>query len=146
MQTFVPDERGFIESLSKLDNKRLGKQRVEAAQIIKALLDPDYGWQNHPAVNMWRNDLWPLMRYHDVCIQVWKNRGFKNNMPRFIDSLKITKIGLYKITHPYWQNPKWWGQKTVHSSHRANLIRKDPGFYGNFGWSETEMEGYTWPV
>lgn len=53
MQTFLPYS-SFKDSARVLDRQRLGKQRVENMQIITALLDPDYGWQNHPAVNMWR--------------------------------------------------------------------------------------------
>lgn len=49
MQTFLPFP-SFIESARVLDNKRLCKQRVECLQILKALHDPSYGWQNHPAV------------------------------------------------------------------------------------------------
>jgi len=48
MQTFLP-EFTFALAVSRLDWRRLGKQRVEAAQIIKALSDPTYGWQHHPA-------------------------------------------------------------------------------------------------
>lgn len=53
MQTFLPYS-SFSKSASVLDNKRLGKQRVECLQILKALSDPAYGWQNHPAVKMWK--------------------------------------------------------------------------------------------
>ena len=34
--------------------RRLGKQGVEALQVVRALTRPGYGWQNHPAVRMWR--------------------------------------------------------------------------------------------
>jgi len=53
MQTFLayPD---YKLSASVLDMKRLGKQRVEAWQIVQALTVPEYGWKNHPAVKMWR--------------------------------------------------------------------------------------------
>jgi len=53
MQTFLP-QISFKESAECLDNRRLGKQRVEAMQIMKALLLPEYGWKNHPAVKMWK--------------------------------------------------------------------------------------------
>ena len=52
MQTFLPYE-DFKRSAEALDNKRLGKQRVEAMQIYKACVLDDYGWKNHPAVKMW---------------------------------------------------------------------------------------------
>jgi hypothetical protein len=34
--------------------RRLGKQGVGALQVVRALTRPGYGWQNHPAVRMWR--------------------------------------------------------------------------------------------
>jgi hypothetical protein len=40
MQTFLPLP-DFIESAKVLDYKRLGKQRVEAWQILKAILNPN---------------------------------------------------------------------------------------------------------
>ena len=52
MQTFLP-YASFTDSLKALDNKRLGKQRVEAMQVLKALHIPDYGWRHHPCVKMW---------------------------------------------------------------------------------------------
>ena len=59
MQTFLPYE-SFAESAKVLDWRRLGKQRVEGMQIIKAItgekrLDgkPYKGWINHPASVMW---------------------------------------------------------------------------------------------
>ena len=53
MQTFLPYP-DFAKSAACLDNKRLNKQIVECYQILRAITDPTYGWQNHPAVNMWR--------------------------------------------------------------------------------------------
>ena len=52
MQTFLP-YKSFVKSAQCLDNKRLGKQRVEAMQILKSIYIEDYGWKNHPATKMW---------------------------------------------------------------------------------------------
>lgn len=52
MQTFVPypdDTR----TAAVLDDRRLLKQIVEGSQIVKALSNRAYGWQNHPVVKMW---------------------------------------------------------------------------------------------
>ena len=45
----------FIKSAKCLDYKRLGKQRVEAKQILNILLGETTktGWRNHPSVLMW---------------------------------------------------------------------------------------------
>ena len=46
-----------------LDPLRLGKQRVEALQILRALTVPGYGWRHHPAVKMWAGYEEALVRY-----------------------------------------------------------------------------------
>ena len=43
MQTFLP-YADFAESARALDQKRLGKQRVEVIQIVRALTRETYGW------------------------------------------------------------------------------------------------------
>lgn len=53
MQTFLP-VANFCESAKYLDKARLGKQRVEAMQILSTLSGASRGWINHPAVRMWR--------------------------------------------------------------------------------------------
>ena len=52
MQTFAP-YADFEQSLRTLHLKRLGKQRVEVIQIVRALTVPGYAWSSHPAVLMW---------------------------------------------------------------------------------------------
>ncbi len=46
MQTFMPFSSVF-DSLHCLDNKRLGKQRVEAYQILQAITGKTKAWLNH---------------------------------------------------------------------------------------------------
>lgn len=132
MQTFLPYD-DIVNSVSALDNKRLGKQRVEAFQILKALSDPTYGWRNHPAVKMWRGYEECLKHYLLCSIHAWLGRGFKNTMalpqPR------------YPLVYP-----PWLGDPAFHASHRSNLLRKDPVYYGKFGWSEPSDLPYVWPV
>jgi hypothetical protein len=53
VQTFLPYP-DFARSAAVLDDRRLGKQRVETLQILRALTRPDYGWRHHPAVLMWK--------------------------------------------------------------------------------------------
>ena len=53
MQTFLP-YADFAETARVLDQRRLGKQRVEALQVLRALFIPGYGWRHHPVVRMWR--------------------------------------------------------------------------------------------
>ena len=62
MQTFLPFS-DFDASAHALDVKRLGKQRVETIQIVRALTVPDYGWRSHPAALMWKGYEEALGRY-----------------------------------------------------------------------------------
>src|SRR3569833_4507136 len=67
MQTFLPFA-DFEASARVLDAKRLGKQRVEAIQVLRALTVPGYGWRHHPAAAMWAGYEEALVRYGlDVC-------------------------------------------------------------------------------
>ena len=84
MQTFLPYP-DFRLSARCLDNKRLGKQRVEAWQILRTLLGENEGWKNHPAVRMWYRKTTALKIYSDAIVREWINRGFKNNMKLFFE-------------------------------------------------------------
>jgi len=53
MQTFLPYVN-FAESAKCLDYRRLGKQRVEAKQILDVLNGKTTAWQNHPCVKAWK--------------------------------------------------------------------------------------------
>ena len=130
MQTFLP-YRDFDKSAKCLDDKRLGKQRVECLQILKAIFIEDYGWQNHPAVKMWREHPLALQKYMNACIREWKSRGFKNTM----------SLGDEVDDCPM---PKWLGVEEIHSSHRSNLIRKDKSFYSKYNWEEDDSLPYYW--
>lgn len=147
MQTFLPLE-DFKESLSCLDNKRLGKQRVEAMQIlsaIKSLKSNDLytikrgkkrkkGWLNHPCTKMWYNYETALKYYHDVAIETWVERGFRNNMQLFNVRRKDVND---------WS--KWLGDSSFHDSHKSNLLRKDKKFYSSYNWNVTDNLEYVWP-
>jgi hypothetical protein len=41
--------------------------------------------------------------------------------------------------------PPWLGDPDFHASHRSNLLRKDPVWYGKFGWIEPDNLEYVWP-
>ena len=83
MQTFLP-YKSFNESFKVLDYRRLGKQRVEAMQILNVLLGrtKTKGWVNHPATKMWKGYENALKQYLNECIEHWINRGYNNNMKK----------------------------------------------------------------
>src|SRR4051812_49619990 len=74
MQTFLP-VADFAGSARLLDTPRLGKQRVETLQILRAIELPDYGWANHPAVLMWRGRSPALTAYGLAMARTWRARG-----------------------------------------------------------------------
>ena len=133
MQTFLPYSEFWL-SLYCLDNKRLGKQRVEARQIWRTLRGENLGWRHHPAVKMWRGYENALATYYNISLRIWEAKGFCNSMER-----------IEKATGPALAMPHWLGDERLHSSHRANLLRKNPEHYGRFGWEETPRSGYYWP-
>jgi hypothetical protein len=130
MQTFLPYP-DFKKSAECLDWRRLGKQRIEAMQILRALENHNYGWQNHPAVNMWRGFEAMLAVYNNTIIEEWITRGYRNTMKLIVPD--IAPI-----------SPSWLGNSDFHPAHRSNLLRKDPNHYGQFGWAENDNLPYIW--
>ena len=163
MQTFLPYP-SFVESARCLDNKRLGKQRVEVLTILRVLecgpyqmlLDngtwiksiefhpkhPLYRktpWYNHPAVKMWRGYEEALTTYgYFICSEWSENRGFKDSCRDLIS--KYDKV-LVDYTSPHWL-----GNEQFHASHRSNLLRKDFEYYKQFNWTEPNNLPHVWPV
>lgn len=141
MQTFLPYPE-FDRCAQVLDNKRLGKQIVECRQILKAITDPSYGWQNHPAVNMWRgyhNYLWKYANSLEL------NRQCRGCAPHQ-SYLNLSRL-YWSLDESCWDwvRPTWLGDPRLHSSHRSNLLRKDSIHYGQFGWTESPDLPYFWP-
>ena len=135
MQTFLPYPN-FSESARVLDRQRLGKQRVEAFQILRTLTGASAGWRNHPAVRMWQGYDIALAFYGSKMCDEWIARGYKDTLlPRFVAHFD-----------PNVEMPPWLGDPAFHSSHRANLLRKNPEWYGQFGWTEDPSLPYVWPV
>src|SRR3954451_13206472 len=78
MQTLLPVAE-FDESARLLDSPRLGKQRVETLQVLRALELPDYGWASHPVVRMWRGRTAALVVYGRAMVREWRARGFADS-------------------------------------------------------------------
>jgi hypothetical protein len=146
VNTFLPIS-SYEKSLACLDYRRLGKQRVEAFQILniltyestgKWLKEPAKsskrtGWINHPATRMWRGYAGALQEYMNCSILEWIKRGYNNTM-------------LIYDVHKNLDKPAWFGDEKFHASHRSNLLRKNKEFYGLYGWSEPDDLPYVWPV
>lgn len=135
MQTFLP-YNDFKDSAKVLDRQRLGKQRVETLQLLKALRGETKGWVNHPAAKMWRGYENALAIYGVVICEEWVRRGYKDTCRE--------KIMAYRDTSTAVVVPRWLGDEDFHASHRSNLLRKDPDYYGKFGWTEPDDLPYVW--
>lgn len=150
MQTFLP-YADFEESARALDDRRLGKQRVEALQTLRGLTVPGYGWRRHPAVRMWAGYEEALARYGlDVC-DVWCEKGRR-------DTCAATILADFAAFRPHapvrdqpslaaaGELPPWLGDDGFHRSHRSALVRKDPDVYAPLFPDVPDDLPYTWPT
>jgi hypothetical protein len=142
MQTFVPHGPLFSETARTLDMKRLGKQRVEVYQIIRALTGEQKGWRHHPAVKMWDGYELALTLYGIAMCDEWIKRGYKDSLkPKLTVYLKQ-----FMDDQQTMEFPRWLWDSDVIKSHRSNLIRKYADHYGPM-WPDTPNDlPYVWPV
>lgn len=145
MQTFLP-YREFRKCAFALDDKRLGKQRVETLQILNALRKPNYGWKNHPAVRMWVGHEYLLTIYGRAMCLEWIRRGFQDTcLLKFDDiSNEIIAAGLPPDGHD--MTPWWLSDERLTTSHRSNLIRKLPEHYRPLFPGVPDDLPYFWPT
>lgn len=142
MQTFVPDA-GFARSAKLLDDRRLGKQRVETFQILRALVWPSYGWKRHPATAMWRGFTPALVAYGVAMCREWSARGHADALASQLLEYTGGRIDSYEQLRDHGRLPPWLGDDAVHASHRRVLAEKAPGAYPP-AWRGAG--GYVWPV
>lgn len=137
MQTFLP-YADFVKTAKCLDYRRLGKQRVEAYQIIRILTGQQKtkGFINHPIVKMWRGYEIALMKYFNVISCEWISRGYKHTMGIY---------DIHNVTDKFM--PYWFGNEQFHRAHQSNLIRKFPEHYRPiFGHDVPDNLPYVWSI
>ncbi|WP_059005981.1 MSMEG_6728 family protein [Streptomyces specialis] len=150
MQTFLPYP-DFARSAEALDARRLGKQRVEALQVLRGLTVPGYGWRRHPAVRMWAGYEEALVRYGLEVCRVWTAGGRQDTCA---GSLAADFAALDARRHVRRQDrlaaggelPPWLGDEAFHRSHRSALVRKDPAFYADRFPGVPDDLPYVWPA
>lgn len=142
MQTFLPYP-SFARSVRVLDRARMGKQRVEALQVLRAITVPDYGWRHHPAAKMWRGYVPALTKYALASADAWIELGHPDTVrPQVlafapeVESLDQDELDL----------PPWLGEAAFHRSHQSNLVRKDPDFYAALFPGVPDDLPYVWPA
>lgn len=137
MQTFLPYS-DFTKTAKVLDYRRLGKQRIEAKQILMILRGEttSNAWKNHPAVKMWSGYESALAMYGFVICKEWIARGYVDNqLSFFID----------RFDPNTFEMPKWMGDVKFHKSHKSNLIRKSPEYYKKHFRNVPDNLPYIWP-
>ncbi|WP_305787539.1 MSMEG_6728 family protein [Symbioplanes lichenis] len=149
MQTFLPFP-DFVASAQALDQKRLGKQRVETVQVLRGLTIPTYGWRHHPAVKMWIGYEEALVRYGLDFAGVWIATGRADTTAATLLTDVAAARGLTDIRSQEdlaaaGELPPWLGDEALHLSHRSALLRKDPGFYGPLFGTIPDDLPYVWP-
>lgn len=141
MQTFMTHDN-YMDTAKALDNKRLGKQRVEAYQILKALRG-DYNdtgaWVNHPATVMWRNHQYDLALYGLTISMEFYERGFDGyNMVETFNDLTAQLRNDNTERYPWWVN-----DELLRYTHQSNLVRKDADYYD---FNVPDNIPYVWPL
>lgn len=149
MQTFLP-YADFERSARSLDAKRLGKQRVETIQVVRAVTRSDYGWRHHPAALMWKGFEEALGRYGLTCCEVWVESGFADTCAATIATdlraAGISSIRTQDELAEAGKLPPWLGDEALHLSHRSALVRKDPDHYRPLFPDAPDDLPYVWPV
>jgi Pyrimidine dimer DNA glycosylase len=136
---------GFGDSAAALDGRRLGKQRVEVLQILRALVWPQYGWKNHPAVVMWRGFTPALVAYGLAVCDEWRRRGHRDGVrATLLDYTGGREVG-WGWCRDEGLLPPWLGDEELHRSHRSALIRKDPDHYRPLFPDVPDDIDYVWP-
>lgn len=138
MQTFLPYP-DFIDTARCLDNSRLGNQCYrECKTLIQG------GWTNHPASKMWQGYSHALARYGLALALELLERPCS-----YRHAVAVRWISFYETlvdTLTDTGDPPWLGSRAFHDAHKSNLLRKDPEWYGQFGWQVTDDLPYVWPV
>lgn len=140
MQTFLISDNP-AETAKILDNRRLGKQRVEAIQIANILIGETSkkGWRNHPAVKMWRGyESYLVKVYLRAMMREWLLRGYSNE--KCFDHFQRLLL-LVKDIEP--KQPHWFNEEFF-QSHKSNLVRKCPEHYKSI-FNVDENLPYIWP-
>lgn len=148
MQTFLPYP-DIHESVRVLDNVRLSNQRNEGLVIARTLLGlygrtksgRPGGWPFHPATKMWKGYEISLLRYCIAASKECIERGIRDSVLGIFKELKASETEAGGTL----RNPPWLGDPRLHRSHRSNLVRKDPEWYGKL-FDEPDHLPYVWPT
>lgn len=171
MQTFLP-YASYAKSASVLDNKRLGKQRVETLQILQVLLGerlvtsdkvltkngtvkreprPKKLWTRQPVASKgWSHHPAVLMwKGHELALLGYQEAFCNEWTSRGFQDTCLEKTKF--LIQPHWAKltegePSFVGDSAFHESHQSNLLRKDEANYRQFWPTLAADLPYKWPV
>ncbi|GLW05938.1 hypothetical protein Misp01_10680 [Microtetraspora sp. NBRC 13810] len=149
MQTFLPHP-SFRETAEVLDPLRLGKQRVETLQVLRALTVRGYGWRHHPVVAMWAGYEEALVRYGLEICATWLALDRVDTCAATMTGELAAACGVTAVRSQAGladagELPPWLGDEAFHLSHRSALLRKNPAHYGPFFAGVPDDLPYVWP-
>jgi hypothetical protein len=145
VQTFLPYAE-FDASAAVLDDRRLGKQRVETLQVLRALVFPSYrGWKNHPATRMWRGFTAGLVAYGLAVCAEWERRGHADAVAETLLEFTGGQRPDVRELAVAGALPPWLGLEAMHVAHRSALVRKDPEHYRRYFPDVPDDLPYLWP-
>ena len=146
MQTFLPDP-DFERTAEVLDDRRLGKQRVEVLQILNAMHRTSGGWINHPVTRMWRGYEPALVAYGIAVIDVWVRNGRADTVrAKILPHLHGEPFRTQEELAALEMLPPWLGLEEIHRAYRSALVRKMPEHYGPLFADVEDDLPYVWPV
>jgi pyrimidine dimer DNA glycosylase len=149
VQSFLP-YADFARTAAVLDSRRLGKQRVEAIQLLRGLTVPNYGWRHHPAVKMWAGYEEALVRYGLEICAAWTGSGRADTCAATLVRDLAAGCGTAEVRSQQDlaatdDLPPWLGDEALHRSHRSALLAKDPGHYQKI-FDDPPGLPYVWPA
>ena len=149
MQTFLPCP-DFADTAAVLDSRRLGKQRAETIQVLRALTVPGYGWRHHPAAAMWAGYEEALVRYGLVICAEWRRRGHADSSAATLlndlgSATQLTVVREQDRLGDAGELPEWLGDGAFHRSHQSALVRKEPSHYRRYFPDVADDLPYVWP-
>jgi hypothetical protein len=90
---------------------------------------------------MWSGHLVSLCDYQQAVCLEWVRRGYADTC--LAKTAHVVASVVHDDLNP--DPPSWFGDEAFHASHRSNLLRKDPEWYGQFGWTDPDDLEYVWP-
>lgn len=151
MQTFMTSSN-FTEVSKMLDNKRLGKQRLESIDIYAILQYPNSvtnmndrqkeylykRYRHHPIVKMWKGYEKALLIYGLEMCKEWINRGFNSTIHTTFEN-ELNKLKDVELIFPDWIN-----NIQLNISHQSNLLRKNKDYYIKYFNNVQDNLPYIW--